>query len=142
MPSLRTLLITIGSIITIAFGLWHFFVPTIWNWSAYIVPEATELVVAVRAINLLLSLCLVLLGTVNLVFVWFQPQNRFSLTVLLSASSLLWAARVGLQLVYPQGSISPWLQYGLLATFSLVFVSFAVALYLTLRRSSTASSAR
>ena len=36
-------LTTIGSLVTIGFGAWHFFVPTVWNWYAYIDPAATEL---------------------------------------------------------------------------------------------------
>ena len=57
---------TFGSIISIGFGIWHFFVPGIWNWYSYIDKIATELVIAVRAINIFFSLLLVLLGTANI----------------------------------------------------------------------------
>ena len=51
----------------IGFGIWHFFVPRIWNWYSYIKPEATELFAAVRAVNFFFSLSLVLIGAANII---------------------------------------------------------------------------
>lgn len=59
---LSRILITVGSGVSIGFGIWHFFVPRIWNWYSYIDASATELILAVRALNLLFSLSLVLFG--------------------------------------------------------------------------------
>jgi len=39
-----TSLVTVGSAATIGFGVWHFFVPRIWNWYSYFDPSAVELV--------------------------------------------------------------------------------------------------
>lgn len=121
-------LVTIGSSASIGFGLWHFFVPWIWHWVSYIDPQATELFVAVRAINVFFSLSLVMFGLLNLLFIWGGQANRYSIVVLLAATSLLWLTRVVLQLVYPQGSMSPILQYGMLATFVLVTLCYTVSL--------------
>lgn len=126
------ILTTIGSLASIGFGVWHFFVPTIWNWYAYIDPSATELVLAVRAINLFFSLSLVLFGVANLLVVFNAPQERFSLMVLLSASSILWTTRSIFQILYPQGAYRPTIQYSLLLTFILVFSCFTVSLWLVL----------
>jgi hypothetical protein len=38
------ILVMIGSSASIGFGIWHFFVPTAWNWYSYIDSNATELV--------------------------------------------------------------------------------------------------
>lgn len=128
------ILTTVGSLITIAFGIWHFFVPTLWNWYAYIDTTANELVLAVRAINLLFSLSLVLFGAANLLVVFKASEEKFSLTVLLSASSILWAARSVMQILYPQVSFRPGVQLGLLLTFMLVFACFVISLWLVLSK--------
>ncbi|MEN6594141.1 MAG: hypothetical protein ABFC31_04200 [Clostridiaceae bacterium] len=120
------LLTLIGSACTAGFGLWHFFVPKVWNWYSYIAPEATELVVAVRAINVFVSLSLVLFAVADLLIV-FGAKNRYASVVLLSVSAVLWAVRCAMQILYPQGSINPALQYGMLAAFILIFLCFTGA---------------
>jgi hypothetical protein len=129
---LATFLTVLGSIISIGFGLWHFFVPSIWNWYSYINKTATELIIAVRAINIFFSLLLVLLGIANMLFVFRKPQDRFSTMVILSISSILWTTRLILQLVYPQGSQNSIIQYSMLSTFILVWGCFALSLWFIL----------
>lgn len=121
---------TFASILTIGFGIWHFFVPRIWNWYRYIDKDATELILAVRAINYFFSLCLVLIGVINIILVWRDPWELFSLIVVIAASAFLWLNRIILQLIYPQGSQSKALQYGMLATFSIIFLGFILIFYL------------
>jgi hypothetical protein len=82
------ILILFGSLISIAFGIWHLFVPNAWNWYSYIDPAATELVLAVRAINLLFSLSLVLFGVANLLVVFMAPHERFSLLVISTPAAI------------------------------------------------------
>ena len=130
--SLVKILVTIGSIISIGFGLWHFFVPSIWNWYSYFDKAATELILAVRAINIFFSLLLVLLGIANILFVFRKLQDRFSTMVILSISNILWTTRIILQLVYPQGSQNSIIQYSMLLTFLVVLACFALALLLIL----------
>ena len=120
------LLTAFGSACMAGFGVWHFFVPKAWNWYSYIAPEATELVVAVRAINVFFSLSLILFGAADLLVV-FGAKNRYASIVLLSVSTVLWAVRCAMQLVYPQGSINPALQYGMLTAFILIFFCFVSA---------------
>jgi hypothetical protein len=55
MYSLVKVFVTIASTASIGFGVWHFFVPSIWKWYSYIDGRATELIVAVRAINVFFS---------------------------------------------------------------------------------------
>lgn len=117
----------IGSLITLGFGAWHLFVPQIWHWYRYFDPEATELVAAVRAINFFFSLSLIFLGAVTILFALRRPVVPFYLRVQLLAMALLWGLRVGMQLLYPQGTIDPLFRYGRLAAFVLTFLLFLVA---------------
>jgi hypothetical protein len=128
--TLIKILTTIGSIISIGFGIWHFFIPGIWNWYSYIDKNATELVIAVRAINVFFSLLLVLLGTANIIIVFRKQLDRFSTIVILSISTILWTSRLILQIVYPQGSQNSLIQFSMLLVFALVCCCYAISLYL------------
>lgn len=130
MDSIVRILVILGSGGSIGFGIWHFFVPKIWNWYSYIDIEATELIAAVRAINVFFSLSLVLFGTVNLLFIIGDKSNRYSIMVMLLASSILWIIRSVFQLVHPQGSLYPGLQYGMLSAFIFVSLCFIIPLAL------------
>jgi hypothetical protein len=124
------ILVLSGSFASIGFGIWHFFVPEMWKWYSYIDVNATELVAAVRAINVFFSLALVLFGVVNILFIYGDKSNRYSIIVMLAATSILWITRVAFQIVYPQGSINPLLQYGMLSAFILVSLCYIISLYL------------
>jgi hypothetical protein len=132
MPRLLTKILTTGaSLVSIGFGVWHFFVPKIWNWYSYIDAAATELIVAVRAINVFFSLSLVLFGLVNL-FLVFDPRGRkYPLMIVLGASCILWLVRVLFQIIRPQGSMRPMLQSGTLAAFAIVFLCYLISFILT-----------
>jgi hypothetical protein len=114
MNLLVRILVTLGSSASIGFGIWHFFVPKAWNWYSYIDINATELVAAVRAINVFFSLSLVLFGIVNILLIYGDRANRYSIIVMLAATCILWLTRVAFQVFYPQGSLYPGLQYGML----------------------------
>jgi hypothetical protein len=128
MDLLVKILVIIGSSASIGFGLWHFFVPTAWKWYAYIDGNATELVAAVRAINAFFSLSLVLFGIVNILLINGDRSNRYSIIVLLAATSILWLTRVVFQVIYPQGSLYPGLQYGMLSAFVIVALCYLISL--------------
>jgi len=127
---LVNILVIVGSVSSIGFGIWHFFVPAMWNWYSYIDINATELVVAIRAINVFFSLSLVLFGIVNILFIYGEQSNRYSITVMLAATCILWLTRVAFQVIYPQGSVSPLLQYGMLSAFIVVSLCYMVSLYI------------
>lgn len=116
--------VILGSAISIAFGIWHFFVPTIWRWYSFIDEHATELITAIRAINAFFSLSLVLFGLINILLMYDNNSNRYSTIVILSATCILWVTRVAYQLMYPQGSQFPGLQYGMLFVFVIVTLCY------------------
>lgn len=128
MELLMKVSVIIGSSGSIGFGIWHFFVPKLWKWYSYIDPAATELIVAVRAINVFFSLSLVLFGLLNLLFIFGNNSNRYSIIVLLSVTCILWLTRLMFQLIYPQGSINPFLQYGMLSAFIIINLCYMIPL--------------
>lgn len=119
-----------GSIVSIGFGMWHFFVPTIWNWYAYIDVKAPELVLAIRATNIFFSFSLVLIGLMNIVLVSSRHSSKHTIITILAVNIILWLTRVVLQIVAPQGTINFYIQYGMLSTFVLVLILYVVALTL------------
>ena len=127
------ILVMSGSFASIGFGIWHFFVPEMWKWYSYIDVNATELVAAVRAINVFFSLALVLFGVVNILFIYKDKSNRYSIIVMLAATSILWITRVALQIIYPQGSINPILQYGMLSAFIIISLCYIISLYIMVK---------
>ncbi|MCK9211864.1 MAG: hypothetical protein M0P61_13575, partial [Ignavibacteriaceae bacterium] len=64
------------------------------------------------------------------IFINGNQANRFSIIVMLSATSILWLTRCIFQIIYPQGSLNPLIQYGMLALFILTTLSFLISLYL------------
>jgi hypothetical protein len=124
------ILVMIGSFASIGFGIWHFFVPEMWKWYSHIDVNATELVAAVRAINVFFSLALVLFGVVNILFIYGDKSNKYSIIVMLAATSILWITRVIFQIIYPQGSINPILQYGMLSAFIIISLCYIISLYI------------
>ena len=122
------ILVLSGSFASVGFGIWHFFVPEIWKWYSYIEPNATELVLAVQAINVFFSLSLVIFGAVNILLIYGNKSNNYSIIVMLTATSILWITRVAFQIIYPQGSINPALQYGMLSAFIVVSLCYIVPL--------------
>lgn len=125
------ILVMIGSSASIGFGVWHFFVPKAWNWYSYIDARATELIAAIRAINVFFSLSLVLFGILNMLFAWGGKANRYSIIVMLGATCILWLTRLVFQIIHPQGSINPVLQYGMLSAFIVVNLCYLISLWIT-----------
>jgi len=121
-------LVILGSSASIGFGIWHFFVPKAWKWYSYIDANATELVAAVRAINAFFSLSLVLFGIVNILLIYGERSNRYSIVVMLAATCILWLTRVALQVIYPQGTLYPGLQYGMLSAFVIIALCYLIPL--------------
>jgi hypothetical protein len=128
------ILTTFASAISIGFGIWHFFVPKIWEWYSRIDARASELVLAVMITNLFFSLALVLMGVMNILLVWDERTSVFSMLVILSANTVLWVTRVFVQMNRPQGSFDRRLQYGMLATFVLVASLYVASMALIMNK--------
>jgi len=92
MNLLVKILVMTGSSASIGFGIWHFLVPTAWNWYSYIDSNAIELIAAVRAINVFFSLSLVLSGIVDIQLIYGDRSNRYSIIVMLAATCISWTS--------------------------------------------------
>jgi hypothetical protein len=117
----------LGGVVALGFGIWHFAVPGLYRWQSY-VPDAPEsLVTAVGATNFFFSFSLSMIGLTNIVMPFItdaaEPISRFWLW----ANVGLWTTRVVYQLVTPQGSHSPALQWGMTAAFMLTDALMVVA---------------
>lgn len=123
----------LGSVIMMGFGVWHFFVPTLWKWYSFIDPLATELVLAVRATNFFFSLSLVLIGALNIALISNPQTSKNAVIALLVVNIILWSARVALQTVSPQGTINTYLHYGMTSGFWLVLILFISALIMYIK---------
>lgn len=128
MELLVKIFVMAGSSASILFGIWHFFVPKAWKWYSYMDPSATELILAVRAINVFFSLSLVLFGLINSLFIFGRHANRYSIIVMLTATCILWITRLSFQVIYPQGTLVPGLRYGMLIIFTIVLLCYLVSL--------------
>lgn len=128
------ILIATGSVASIGFGIWHFYVPKDWRWYSYIDAQATELIVAIQAINIFFSLALILFGLMNIALIVGNKPDTYSIAIVLTATCILWFTRVLLQIIRPQGSMNPVLQYAMLSSFVLVFLCYAIPLVIVLMR--------
>jgi hypothetical protein len=131
---LAKVFLAIGSATTVGFGIWHLFIPAIWRWYSYFPGNARELTLAVRAINTFFSISLIMFGILMLLFTFRKPMNGFYARSTSIALAVLWAVRVVVQIVSPQGTLSPLLQYGMLTAFILVFLLFACSSILIVDR--------
>ena len=109
----------IGGAVALGFGIWHFAVPALYRWRSYVPDAPDSLVRAVDATNFFFSFSLCLIGVTNVVMPLItnaaEPISRYWLW----ANVGLWTARVAYQLVKPQGSHNPTLQWGMVAAFVL-----------------------
>ncbi len=126
------ILVSVGSAASIGFGVWHFYVPNRYRWYYYIDAKATELFIAIRAVNAFFSLSLILFGVVNILLVFGESSSAYSMIVVLSATCILWVTRVVFQGVYPQGTINPVVRWGSLGAFISVSLCYAVSLFVLL----------
>jgi hypothetical protein len=117
----------IGGVVALGFGVWHFAVPGLYRWQSYVPDAPDSLVRAVDATNFFFSFSLSMIGVTNIVMPFMtdaaEPISRFWLWT----NVALWTSRVVYQLVKPQGSHSPALQWGMSAAFVLADALMIVA---------------
>jgi hypothetical protein len=83
----------------------------------------------------------VLIGIANMLFVFFSP-TRFALIVMLTLSCILWAVRCLFQIAYPQGTINPLMQYGMILAFIAIFLCFSASLLLAVQKTMIGTATR
>jgi hypothetical protein len=118
-----------GGLITLGFGIWHFFIPSMFGWYDFLSDDPVELTRAVGASNFFLSFSLSLIGATSVVFPSLFPDLGPANTAWLWANVGLWTARSIYQAVAPQGTQVPGLAPSMLAGFlvtDLLFLFSAV----------------
>jgi hypothetical protein len=106
-----------GGLITLGFGIWHFFIPSMFGWYDYLQDDPAELSRGVGASNFFLSFSLSLIGATSVAFPTLFPDSGLANTAWLWANACLWTARSIYQAVAPQGSQVPGLAQSMLAGF-------------------------
>ncbi len=118
-----------GGLITLGFGIWHFFIPSMFGWYDYLQDDPVELSRGVGASNFFLSFSLSLIGATSVAFPSLFPDSGSANTVWLWANVGLWTARSIYQAVAPQGTQVNGLAQSMLAGFivtDLLFMFSAV----------------
>ncbi len=118
-----------GGLITLGFGIWHFFIPSMFGWYDYLQDDPVELSRGIGASNFFLSFSLSLIGATSVAFPTLFPDSGPVHTAWLWANVGLWTARSIYQAVAPQGSPVPGLAQSMLAGFivtDLLFIFSAV----------------
>lgn len=118
-----------GGLITMGFGIWHFFIPSEFGWYDYLQDDPVELSRAVGASNFFLSFSLSLIGATSVAVPSLLPDRGPANTAWLWANVGLWTARSIYQAVAPQGTQVPGLAPSMLAGFvvtDLLFLFSAV----------------
>ena len=118
-----------GGLVTLGFGIWHFFIPSMFGWYDYLQDDPAELTRGVGASNFFLSLSLSLIGATSVAFPSLFPDSGPANTAWLWANVCLWTARSIYQAVAPQGTQVPGLAQSMLAGFiitDLLFIFSAV----------------
>ena len=127
MTALEKILIVVGGSITLCFGVWHFFVPKIYNWFSYTTSLPSELKRAIEASNFFLSTMLVLFGILT---IYFAIREASEVKTMLIIMSVLWLTRTIYQIVEPQGSLIPGLSVILTVVFFSTSLCFIIPLIL------------
>ena len=127
------MLVIVGGLVTLAFGIWHFFAPSLYHWFDYIPSAPAELIKTIVATNFFLSVTLVLFGTLAIVIAIWQWQNNSPVKIMLWVMSILWLVRAVYQLILPQGTAIPGLSIGMTAIFSSTAFCFIFPLWLLMR---------
>ena len=114
----------VGGLITLGFGVWHFFIPSMFGWYDYLQDDPAELSRGIGASNFFLSFSLCLIGATSIAFPSLFPDTRSANTVWLWANVGLWTARSIYQVVAPQGTQVDGLSQSMLAGFILTDLLF------------------
>jgi hypothetical protein len=106
-----------GGLVTLGFGIWHFFIPSMFGWYGYLQDDPAELSRAIGASNFFLSFSLCLIGATSVSIPLLFADAGSVNTAWLWTNVGLWTARSVYQAVAPQGSQVKGLSQAMLAGF-------------------------
>ena len=122
MIKLNRILLNIGLSISLLVGLWHFFVPYMFDWYKYIPDAPREIIVSIDWINFFFSL---LLSGVSLILIIQQKQIIMKNKHVYSFFTLLlitWLSRIIITFVHPWHIEYEFIDIMQIFIFSFVFI--------------------
>ncbi len=131
----------IGGIITLGFGIWHFFVPTLYDWGSYMVLLPDELMRGILATNFFLGFSLSIVGALTIIMCIWLWKNLAVMRLWVWTMVLLWAVRFGYQALNPQGQMVPGLAVVMLIIFGLTDLCFLIPALMLTRVNGTSKKA-
>jgi len=124
--TLARVLAATGGAVTLGFGIWHLFVPSLYGWLPYLEAQPEELKRGILATNFFFGVSLSILGGWSIaVPTVFHEQELLNRRWLWTMTGL-WAVRAGYQIVSPQGRMIPGLSAIMLAAFIATDLLFLV----------------
>ena len=118
----KALLLTAG-VASAAMAAFHFFLPTVFQWSRYMTSVPTSIRWAMDAINVFFS-TLLLLGSVGTIRVALSSRGS---TMIIWGMTLFWMVNTAYQLLWPFPQRTVW--WGTFAFAALMVVSYSLALW-------------
>ena len=129
MKRYASILMQIGLVISMGFGLWHFIIPYQYKWFSYIPDAPRAIVVSIDWINFFFSLFLT--GN-SLILIIFQKRikkaDTFALTVYCFLT-FVWLCRVLITIIRPWSKSYNTMFLTQLGGFMVVFILLAVPLF-------------
>lgn len=117
----------VGGAVALGFGVWHFAVPGLYSWQSYVPDAPQTLVDAVAATNFFMSFSLSMVGATSIAMPFLADTTTPVGRCWLWANVGLWTTRAVYQLVKPQGTHNPALQWGMFGAFMVTDLLFIVA---------------
>lgn len=134
MKAVKTLYYT-GLGLSLLVGIWHFFVPYMFQWYSYIPEQYENLTVGIDWVNFFFSLLLTGLSAILILMGKKMFAKNHETMVFYGFSVFVWLARVVVALVHPW-PVEPnaWASYGqLIASIVIFVIQLIPLLVLTLR---------
>ena len=122
MNKLNRILLNIGLSISLLFGLWHFFIPYMFNWYSYIPDAPRSIIVSIDWINFFFSL---LLFGISIILLFLQKQIVQVNTNVYSFFALLvftWLSRIVITIIHPWNIKYQFIDIIQITIFTIVFV--------------------
>ncbi len=123
MTKYNKLIVIIGLVISTLVGLWHFFVPYLYQWYSYIPEAPRAIIVSVDWINFLFSL---LLSGNSIILIFFRKKLFKGDNILVTYYGFLvgvWFCRIVITIIHPWNY--DFMLLGQLVAFIIIFALMA-----------------
>jgi len=128
-------LYVIGLLLSSLVGVWHFFVPYLYQWSAYIPAEYESLMVGIDWINFFFSLLLLGYSALLLAMIKQVFGGSKELLMMYGFMVFVWLARIAITVIRPWPlDPVPWVSYGQQLASAVIFLLLFIPLVYLIRQ--------